>query len=100
MACRGLGTGGAEGLVRDYIKNQGLGIGPEHLEVLVPAFDLAWKTVEQRGGFLFADGEVRAFKDRLAKAVVDQVMTGRGTNPEAVAAEAVKTVLAGRPSLA
>ena len=82
--------------MREYIKKQGLGVGPQHLEILVPAFDLAWKTVEQRGGFLLADHERQSLKDRLARAVVDRVMSGGDTDPERIAEAAVSSVLSGK----
>ena len=79
--------------VREYVARRGVKVSPAQLDLLVPAFDAAWEAIGKRGGFLLANGETRALKDRLARVVVDLVIDGDQTDPQVIAEKAVNTVL-------
>ncbi len=78
--------------MRDYIKKRGIVVGPEQLELIVPAFELAWKMVESRGGFLLTGGELTAVKDRVAKTVVELVTSGDWMDAADLAAATVHRI--------
>jgi hypothetical protein len=80
--------------VREYVKKQGLGITPEQLDRLVPAFEATWAAIEKRGG-LGSANERSALRDRVAKAVVDQVISAGLSDRDEVVAAVVRQVLPG-----
>jgi hypothetical protein len=79
--------------VRDYVEKRGLRVTPEQLDLLVPAFDATWDAVSKRGGFLLANNEERAMKDRVAKVVVDLVINCDENDPHRIAEMAVRMIL-------
>jgi hypothetical protein len=78
--------------VREYVKKRGLGVTPEQLDRLVPAFEATWAAVEKRGGLGTAKQRA-ALRERVAKAVVDQVITVGLSDPGDVVKAVVRDVL-------
>jgi hypothetical protein len=76
--------------MRDYIKSRGVPVSPAQLALLVPAFDAAWAELCKRVPEQASD---QALRDRVAKLVVDLVMSGESTDPKAIAAAAVRLTL-------
>jgi hypothetical protein len=50
---------------------------PEQLDLLVPAFDLAWSAEYRTGRYMPGGADEQAAKDRLARIVVDLVTRGQ-----------------------
>jgi hypothetical protein len=78
--------------VRDYISKRGLGVTPEQIDRLVPAFEATWAAVEKRGGLRSAEQRI-ALRDRVAKAVVDRVIAAGLSDPADVVEAVVREVL-------
>jgi len=76
--------------VRDYVKAQGIKVDRAQLDLLVPAFEAACRMAERRLG---PRQNLRQIRGRLAQMVVDLVIAGGMTDPEAIAEAAIRRAL-------
>jgi hypothetical protein len=92
LAAKGDLRGAGDNLVHDYARKRGLGVTREQIDRLVPAFEATWAAIDKQGAARSASARA-ALRDRVAKAVVNQVITRGISDPEKVREAVLREVL-------
>jgi hypothetical protein len=81
--------------VREYVRRSGLRVTRSQLDILVPAFEAAWRAIGGQGLAVLENDE-QDLRGRVARVVVELVLKGTPASPHEIAQRAVEKLVNSR----